>query len=251
MQKLKNLWYFWDGDPMPPICRLGVKSLLLHAEGFDVHELNCNNIHEFLPNLRKEWNKIKKWAHKADYIRPRILHEYGGIFVDVDVICLEDLSILTDALENSEATLMADEMSCTDKKWLAVGLLVAKPNSPVLKKYSNLQDDCLEKRNFKVGKWHTIGGNLLNDCNMPEQIYPIKYQRAFPVSQTNEYLTKEHWTKFVRHCRGIPKPVIWPICYSSHFDNNSTKHLTENDWLKSEYMISSAFRYALRHKKIF
>lgn len=244
---INNLWYFWDGPPIPPICSLGLKSLIRHSKGFDIHPLNSDNIKNYI-TLPNYWKHIKKWAHKADYIRPRILHKYGGIFVDVDSICLENLDILTNILQESkEATLMADEMSMGRRGWVAVGLLVAKPQCPILYEYSCLQDDFLKKHTIQ--KWHAIGGNLLNKCKLVG-IHKIKYQRPFPVKKTRRgFLSKNHWSKFVRKTKGIPKPIIWPICFSSHFNCAATKNLTEEQWLTRNYMISSAFRYALGLEK--
>lgn len=249
--KVTNLWYFWDGPALPAVCSLGIKTLLNHAKGFDIYALNAKNIRNYLPDLDKRWETIKKWPHKTDYIKPRILCKYGGIFVDVDVICLDDLSIFTNILEKSTATFMLDGLG--REEFLSISLLIAKPESPVSIKFITLQDKYMEKNNFRVIKWHDIGGNLLNQCKLPNQIITIRYQRPFPVSQSrSKYLSRTKWFKFIRKTKGIPKPVIWPISYSSYFNCASISEITESAWLHGNYMISSAFRHALglENKKV-
>lgn len=245
-----NLWYFWDGPKIPPICSLGVKSLIFHANRLNVHSLNCENIKEYLPDLSDDWQKLTKWAHKVDYLRPRILKKYGGIFVDVDVVCLEDLYTLLEIIDKSDATLMADEFQ--PEKCLAVGLIIAKPNCPMLKKYIEAQDDFLKKSNFKVHKWHGIGADLLNSCRIDKNVHPIKYQRPCCVADTKKaFLSHKKWTDFIRRTKGIPKPILWPTCWSSYLESATIAGISEQEWLHGKWMISSAFRYALRINKLF
>jgi len=249
-----NLWYFWDGPALPPVCSLGIKSLVYHATGLRVFHLNCQNIKDYLPQMSDDWMKLKKWAHRVDYLRPRILYKYGGIFVDVDVVCLEDLSILLEEIDKSDTTLMADELRPRQgpARVLAVGLIVAKPNSPMLAKYADAQDSFLRKNNFQVTRWHGIGANLLNDCRLSGHVYPIKYQRPCCVVDTKKtFLSHEKWTKFVRKTKGIPKPVVWPTCWSSYLKCPTVSQISEHEWIHGKWMLSSAFRYALRVNKVF
>ena len=245
--KLKNLWCFWDGPPMPPLCELGLKTLLHNSQDFDFHLLNSKNIREYLPDLTENWEKIRKWAHKTDYVKPRILTKYGGVFVDVDVICLNNLSLLTDRLEKSKATFMADELSPGTTKWLSVNLMIAKPNSPTLKRYLRKQYKLLKKTKFKVPSWHAIGAVMLNKSRVSGDVYGLHYQRPCPISEAAAaFLSNKHWSKFIR--KKFPAPVIWAICFGSHFKKDAPRHcfqFTPNDWLNSNFMISSAFRYAL------
>jgi hypothetical protein len=198
-----------------------------------------------LPELHSKWDIISKWNWKVDFIKPRILDKYGGIFVDVDIICLEDLTILTDVLEKSDATFMVDGLGA--EVFLSFSLLVSKPNSQICKNIIYLQDLYVEKNKWKVKKWHDVGSNPLNESKNLKELIIIRYQRPFPVAESREkYLSKEHWSKFVRNIKGIPKPVIWPISYSSYFNSHEFSMMSESTWLNSSFMISTAFRYGLR-----
>lgn len=246
-EKLTNLWYFWDGPSIPPICNLGIKTLLHNAIGFDVYALNTSNIKDYLPELDCRWNGIKKWAHKTDYIKPRILYKYGGIFVDVDVVCLEDLNILTDTLNKSDCSFMLDALGSKDNLFFSISLLVSKPHSYTAKKFLDLQDEYLFRTKFKIDKWHDIGGLQLNKCKSKD-VLAIRYQRATPVSDSvKTYLCRKNWSLFVRKTKGVPKPVIWPISYSSYFCKApNICSISEEQWLNGRYMISSAFRHGLQ-----
>jgi mannosyltransferase OCH1-like enzyme len=259
--KLTNLWYFWDGPPIPPLCNLGVKSLKANADGFDIYQLNAKNIREYLPGLDGNWEKIRKWNWKVDFIKTRILYKYGGIFTDVDVICLEDLHILTDTLEKSDATILADGLG--KDEFLSFSLLVAKPESRVCKKMIDLQDAYVRRNNWKVKSWHDLGSKTLNVSRSKKEVLVVRYQRAFSVKESrSEYLSRKNWTTFVRKTKGIPKPVIWPISFSSYFSKKAlvkapmSKELNsmlntwgEDQWLSGRYMISSAFRHGLHLEK--
>jgi hypothetical protein len=243
--KLKNLWYFWDGPKIPAVCSLGIKTLLARSGGFDTCLLNSKNIRDYLPELHSNWDTINKWNWKVDFIKPRILDKYGGIFVDVDVICLEDLKILTNELEQSNATFMVDGLG--KEIFLSFSLMVAKPNNKICKNMIKLQDLYVEKNKWKIKNWHDVGSNILNKCRIPNELIIIRYQRPFPVADSRKkYLSKEHWSKFIRKTKGIPKPVIWPISCSSYFNCPELKDISEFNWLNGSSMISTAFRYGLR-----
>ncbi len=68
---------------------------------FNKKILNPDNITQYIQPPKK-WYKIKSLAHKADYIRVAILYEYGGIYIDSDMIALDSFEYIYELLTRYE-----------------------------------------------------------------------------------------------------------------------------------------------------
>ena len=56
----------------------------------DVERLLCGEAHPAYESL--------SLVHRADYLRCELLHRYGGLYCDVDTICVSDLTAPLQAL---------------------------------------------------------------------------------------------------------------------------------------------------------
>jgi mannosyltransferase OCH1-like enzyme len=137
---------------------------------------------------------LEFWAQKVDYIRPRILYKFGGVFVDADVIMFQTpvryFEIM--ATVNQNATLLGEGVE--NMKDMSVGFLAAKPNCPILKHWMSLQDEALEGKNVV---WETLGRTTLN-CALPSGIAVYLNRdeyRPFPWNQCPS-MDRLHLTNF-------------------------------------------------------
>lgn len=62
-----------------------------HLKDYKIIEWNEQNFSIDAHPFAKEAYEKKKWAFVSDYIRAFVLHEYGGIYLDTDVLVLDDL----------------------------------------------------------------------------------------------------------------------------------------------------------------
>ena len=72
---------------------------------FDVVCVTPETLYTYLPDLRRDLHKIihsnvisDNIAIKADYIRMNLLNKYGGVWVDSDIILIQDLSNIYELL---------------------------------------------------------------------------------------------------------------------------------------------------------
>lgn len=73
--------------------------------------------------LPKHYHRTKSWAEKADFIRQWVLAECGGVYLDTDFECLQNIE-----------GLIADKSYFTateNGKLFSIGILGAVPNHPV------------------------------------------------------------------------------------------------------------------------
>ena len=92
----KTIWMYWEskeGIIKPAYLELCLETIIKHSPSYKVIVLNEKTVYDYLPNLRNDLNKIEEIAHRADYIRANVIYEYGGIWLDSDVILLKEINI--------------------------------------------------------------------------------------------------------------------------------------------------------------
>jgi len=82
----KIIHYVWFGkNPKPPLVRACLASWKRVLPEYEIREWNEDNI-DISENLyAREALAARQWAFVSDYVRLKVLHEHGGIYLDVDV----------------------------------------------------------------------------------------------------------------------------------------------------------------------
>lgn len=76
------------------------QSILLHnKKDFEIVFLTDENIKDFLPDLDERVWLFKQIAHRADYIRFKILYKYGGIWLDSDTMVFKSLAPIIEKID--------------------------------------------------------------------------------------------------------------------------------------------------------
>lgn len=79
--------YCWFGkNPKPVLAKKCIKSWKKYCPSYEVIEWNEDNFNiEDCPLYVKQAFEAKKWAFVTDYVRLKVVYEYGGIYLDTDV----------------------------------------------------------------------------------------------------------------------------------------------------------------------
>ena len=82
----KVIHYVWlGGGAKPPLFSRCLESWKAHCPDYEIREWNESNF-DFSDNaFAVQAYRAKKYGYVADYIRLRVLYEYGGIYLDTDV----------------------------------------------------------------------------------------------------------------------------------------------------------------------
>lgn len=96
------IWMCWTGNnPIPPHLQLCVKTVQRNSN-LPVVIVTPSNLLQYVPNPHPAYSYLHL-QHRADYLRCCLLHQYGGIYLDMDTIVLRDLSSLFDLLDSYDA----------------------------------------------------------------------------------------------------------------------------------------------------
>lgn len=86
------MWLAWTGDnPLPGYLELCLESVQRYnSDTFEVIVLTPDVIPSYLPDIHPAYEYLS-YVHRADYLRLEILHNFGGMYVDMDTICFRNL----------------------------------------------------------------------------------------------------------------------------------------------------------------
>lgn len=93
----KKIHYVWvGGQPKPKAIQRCMKTWKKHLQDYQIIEWNEENF-DFSSNpFAQAAYKAKKWAYVSDYIRAYVIYHEGGIYLDTDVLVLDDFDAFLD-----------------------------------------------------------------------------------------------------------------------------------------------------------
>lgn len=87
----KIIHYVWVGNnPKPKNIKKCMKTWKKHLKDYEIIEWNESNFDINSHPFVKKAYEAKKWAYVSDYIRMYAIYNYGGIYLDTDVLVLEN-----------------------------------------------------------------------------------------------------------------------------------------------------------------
>ena len=90
----KVIHYCWfGGNPLPDSVRKCINSWKKFCPDYDIKQWDETNINLHENAYVLEAYQAKKWAFITDYVRLKVLVEYGGIYMDTDVEVLKPIDV--------------------------------------------------------------------------------------------------------------------------------------------------------------
>ena len=92
----KVINYCWfGGGRIPKLAKKCIKSWRKHCPDYQIIEWNENNYDlSSAPLYVKQAYQEKKWAFVTDYVRLKVVYDYGGIYLDTDVEIINNIDDL-------------------------------------------------------------------------------------------------------------------------------------------------------------
>lgn len=93
----KKIHYVWvGGKEKPKNIRRCMESWQRNLSDYEIIEWNEHNFDLNQNEYIKQAYAAKKWAYVSDYIRASVVNQYGGIYLDTDVLVLDNLEQFLD-----------------------------------------------------------------------------------------------------------------------------------------------------------
>jgi mannosyltransferase OCH1-like enzyme len=132
-----NIFQTWHTKFLPPLMIKSMSTIQRLNPRFKYFLYDDNDCREFIkthfkPDVLWAYDSLIPGAYKADLWRYCVLYEYGGVYADVDTLCLGKLD---DFIGSNSAVFLVDfnsnkEEGCHN---LANGFIAIEPRSPIMK----------------------------------------------------------------------------------------------------------------------
>jgi len=164
-----KIWLYWDNIPPavepPAYIKLCLETIERHCqEDFNIHMVTTDNVKQFLPNISETFFQIAQINNKSNYLRYMLLREYGGIWLDSDLILFRSLKPTLDLLKDgidliatASPTLKYGEPEC--------GFLLSTQRGGVISKAVNLIEHALSLHEpGHIFRWGGLGPSIVRQA---------------------------------------------------------------------------------------
>ena len=212
----KVIHYVWvGGNPLTPLAEKCIESWKKYCPDYEIKRWDESNFNINENRFCKEAYECKKWAFVSDYIRLKVLHDEGGIYMDADVEVVKPIDefLRHKGFSGFECTnkiptgIMASEKG---NKWIKT-MLDYYTDRPFIKKdgsYENMPN-VLYMTDFTVKKYNMPLDNKFHDIG-DYVFYPNEYFcPAQNLSGVGYKATEDTFT--IHHFAGSWTPKSWRI----------------------------------------
>lgn len=169
----KIIHYCWfGGNPLPEEVKKYMATWKKYCPDYEIWEWNERNFDINQNAYCREAYEAKKWAFVTDYVRLKVLHDYGGIYMDTDVeVCKAlDPFLKYSAFSGFE----------TENK-IPTGTLGAQKEEEWIKYLLSYY----ETKHFTLNGKMNLTTNVLTISRMTKEKYGIKLDNTFQIFGEN------------------------------------------------------------------
>lgn len=172
----KKIHYVWvGGNEKNNTIKQCMKTWGKHLEGYEVIEWNENNFDIDAHPFVKAAYKAKKWAYVSDYIRAYVIYKYGGIYLDTDILVLDNF----DRFLNNRAF-----VGFENPQYPFTAVFGAEPGHPLVKdmieyydrldeyKFDFEKNNTISVSDLLIKKYHCKVGNKFQILDEDIAVYP-------------------------------------------------------------------------------
>lgn len=181
-----KIWMYWDNKPgctsPPEYIKLCSESIHRHCgEDFDIHLVTTENVKQFLPNISDMFFQIVQINNKSNFLRYTLLKEFGGVWLDSDLILFQSLKPMLDLLEDgidlvatASPTLRYGEPEC--------GFLLSTKDGGVITKAVSIIEYALSLQNpGHIFKWGSMGPGIIRQAVKGKRYHHLDHRLLMPV----------------------------------------------------------------------
>jgi len=154
----RNIFLYWVGHDYKLITIL--RNLIhLHStsgKGYNVILITDENIGHYVKDIPDYFTNLCP-AHQADFVRVNVICDYGGIWLDSDIIVVDSLDSLFDFIETKNGFFIKES-----NYLLCNGIFGSRPNTTLMIEWKKQMRSLLDIKSGKI-EWSDIGSNMLQD----------------------------------------------------------------------------------------
>jgi len=252
-----KIFLYWENKPgvkkRPEYLDLCYESVQKNCkDSFDIIMLNEKTVNDYLPNLRNDLNKKLSIPQKTDYIRYLLLHKYGGVWLDTDIIVVKDLMPLYEKLNKYDyvgAGCHSEDCKKTGHPHPTNWLMMSRQNTQFIKMCIDECDKLLNENESLEDKYFLIGRELMWDKISQLRKKGWDYYHIDSICQerdskdvkyrNNRFISKENTDD---KCKG--KTFFVPVYNTAPGFPDWFKNMTRKQIMNSDLLVAKIFKLA-------
>lgn len=181
------VWMYWENRPggnCPAYLRLCRDTVARNlGRCGPLHVLDRETAADWLPDLDpRVWERLDGPVQRADYVRTRLVHRYGGIWIDHDCIVRRPLDALAEHLDRFEFVAWGGDVQGR----LFNNLFAARAGSSFMAEWMDAQDRALAATDDWASlPWASLGNDAIHPllrrrdyANLPSwEVAPVLWFR--------------------------------------------------------------------------
>lgn len=226
-----TVWLYWENhysSSMPAYLELCLETIRRQAGDARVIVVSPENLWRYIaPDSMPARYAALSPNHKSDYLRVRLLHDYGGMWIDIDTVAFESLSRhILSRLDENELVSLAPRFSQQ--------IFASRPHGAFVREALA----ALEERLAGDGHlgWNGLGSEL---------IYPIAEAHACSFVQMRGWLHHwQDWRKYLEPGQFDHENRLVCSLYNKHLFE-PLRNLTRDELLAKDWLVARMLRHAL------
>ena len=210
----KIIHYVWvGGKPLTPLAEKCIASWKKYCPDYEIKRWDEKTFDVNQNKYCKQAYECKKWAFVSDYIRLKVMYDFGGIYMDTDV---EVVKSLDDFLDNKAFS------GYEDKDTIPTGIMASE-------KHGAWVNELL--KDYDTKEFINVDGSFNMETNVVQITNTTK--RMYPKLNLNNTLTD---------CGDVvvyPKDYFCPIDFKTRLLKKTKRthaiHWFAGSWLDSKY----------------
>ena len=244
-----KIFLYWDHKPgateAPAYISLCWETIAKHCgEDFDIHMVTTENVKQFLPNIPDTFFQIAQINNKSNYLRYMLLREYGGIWLDSDLILFQSLKPLYEFIQDN-INLVATASPTLNYGEPECGFLLSTQRGEVISKAVLVIEHALNLHPpGHVFQWGSLGPATIRQAVKGKKYHHLDHRLLMPVPS---------WEAF----RFDGKEQIDRVCIENSFGvmlfhemfrqaNSPTLRMNREQLLESPTLLGQMFRRAMK-----
>lgn len=162
-----NVWLYWENLPgrsRPAYLDLCLETIRRHSPAEPI-VLDYDTAGEHVKLDPARWEALQRPNFRSDYLRARLLHEHGGLWVDFDTIAIMPLQELLDGLSRHDVIAFGAEVGRVYPTVMA-----AKAGAAPLAAWMSRQDELL---NLGFSGYGDMGAGALHGLRDGIGMWPL------------------------------------------------------------------------------
>ncbi len=232
----KIIHYTWfSGDPFPESIKKCMDSWQTHLNGYELRLWDMKAIESIDSEFLRETLAERKWAYAADYVRLYALMNYGGIYLDTDVLLISNFDRFLDHKMFIGKESYIHFTGSRSSQYLTSHCMGAEKGHPFVKM-------CLE---YFEGRHFVLSQNLNLPANLRYNFVLLPYIQA-EIARTYGY----DWKPLSQMIQNLDNGlVVYPSQYFDAVDETAESvchHMAIGSW--REEKPQQDFNYTLKDK---